>query len=108
VEGDGTPADDGIAGLIGQFVDDAREVADAEIGLIKARVGSGVARFRDAALLFAVAAVLALAALIALLVGLIAALAPHVGAALATVIVCGTSLLIAAILVLIGTGKLRR
>ena len=107
-EGDRPAVDDGIAALVGQLADDAREVASAEIGLVKARVTTSVARFRDAAILFASAVVLALAALIALLVGLIEALAPHVGAGIATAIVCGVVLLIAAILALFGRNRLGR
>lgn len=107
-EGDRSTIDDGIATLVGQLAGDAREVASAEIGLIKARVTSSVVRFRDAAILFGAAAVLALAALIALLVGLIETLAPHTGPGLATAIVCGAVLLIAAVLALIGKGRLAK
>lgn len=107
-EGDRPAVDDGIAALVGQLADDAREVASAEIGLVKARVTTSIVRFRDAAILFASAVVLALAALVALLVGLIEALAPHVGAGIATAIVCGVVLLIAAILALFGRNRLGR
>ncbi|QKS00740.1 phage holin family protein [Sphingomonas sp. CL5.1] len=107
-EGDRPTVDEGIAALVGQLADDAREVASAEIGLVKARVTTSITRFRDAAILFAAAIVLALAALVALLVGLIEALAPHTGPGVATAIVCGVVLLIAAILALFGKNRLER
>jgi len=107
-EGERPTVDTKLAELVGQLADDAREVASAEIGLIKARVTTSVTRMRDAAILFAIAGVLALAALIALLVGLIATLAIYVGPALATAIVCGTVLVVAAILGFLGKGKLAR
>lgn len=105
-EGDRSTVHEGIAALVGQLADDAREVASAEIGLVKARVTDGVTRFRAAAILFAVAGVLLLATLIALLVGLIQTIAHYTGAGFATAIVCGGALVIAAILALIGKGKL--
>ncbi|WEK42612.1 MAG: phage holin family protein [Candidatus Sphingomonas colombiensis] len=105
-EGDRPTVDAGIADLVSQLAGDAREVASAEIGLMKARVSTSVALFRDAAILFAAAALLALAALIALLVGLIGTIAPHTGTGIATAIVCGVVLLIAATLALLGKGKL--
>ncbi len=107
-EGDRPTVDAGIADLVGQLAGDAREVASAEIGLMKARVTTSIARFRDAAILFAAAAVLALAALIALLVGLIGTIAPYTGTGLATAIVCGAALLIAAMLALLGKSRLAR
>lgn len=105
-EGDRPTVDAGIADLVGQLAGDAREVASAEIGLMKARVTMSVVRFRDAAILFVAAAMLALAALVALLVGLIETIAPHTGAGIATAIVCGVVLLIASALAFLGKGKL--
>ncbi|MFW2852594.1 phage holin family protein [Sphingomonas sp. TX0543] len=107
-EGDRFSIDDGIATLVNQLAGDAREVASAEIGLVKARVATSVTRFRDAAIMFGGALVFALAALIAILVGVILTLTPYTGPGIATLVVCGVTLLIAATLALIGRGRLKR
>ncbi len=106
IEGERPGVEAGLAELVGQLAGDAREVASAEIGLIKARVSTSVSRFRAAAILFAIAGALALAALVALLFGLIVTLSPHVGPGAATVIVVGVVLVIAVIFALVGRGKL--
>lgn len=106
-----TPAaqdEHGIAALVGRVTADAREVASAEIALAKARVGDTVSRYRNAAIYFAAAAVLALAALPALLVGLILTLATLIGPGWSTLAVIGVVLVIAAVLAVIGKGKLSR
>ena len=89
-----------------QFVTDARDVAHAELDLVKARARDTIGRYKTAAIFFAVAGILALAALIALLVGLIEALAPQVGPGFATLIVVGVVLVIAAAAGLIGKARL--
>ena len=97
---------DGVATLVSRLTGDAREVASAEIALAKAKVGDTVTRYRTAIVFFAVAGVLALAALIALLVGLIVTVATLVGPGFATLIVVGVVLAIAAVLGLLGKGRL--
>ncbi|AXJ94199.1 MULTISPECIES: phage holin family protein [unclassified Sphingomonas] len=96
----------GVATLVGQLVEDTRNLASAEIALAKARVGERVAAYRTAAIFFATAGVLALAALVALLVGLIMTLTPLIGPGIATGIVVIGVLAIAAILGLVGKARL--
>lgn len=98
--------DHGLTALIGQLAENARDVARAEIGLVRARVGDNVARYRTAAMLFAVAGVLSLAGFIALLVGLIDTLAPRIGPGWATTVVCGAIFAAAAVLALLGKNRL--
>ena len=98
--------DASLTDLVGQLATDVKETAQAEIGLVRARVSTKLGEFRTAAIYFAVAGVLALAALIALLVGLILALTPSVGPGFATLIVIGVTLAIAVILSLFGRSAL--
>lgn len=99
---------EGLTTLVGRLVDDTREMVSAEIGLYKARAGERIGAYRNAVVFFAVAAVLALGGLLALLVGAIMTLATLVGPGWATLIVVGVVFAIAAILALIGKGKLAR
>lgn len=96
----------GVAGLVSQLTDDAKEVASAEIALQKAKVGEAVGRYKNAVIFFAAAGVLALAGLIALLVGLIETLATKVGPGFATLIVVGIVFASAGVLALIGKNRL--
>lgn len=102
-DGEASP---GVAHLVSQLTDDAKEVARAEIALQKAKVGEAVGRYKNAAIFFAVAGVLALTGLIALLVGLIETLATKVGPGFATLIVVGTVFVIAGVLAFIGKKRL--
>lgn len=98
--------EESVAALVGQLVDDTRDLASAEIALYKAKAAERVGAYKSAILFFAVAGVLALAALIALLVGLILSLATLIGPGLATAAVVVTVLVIAAVLGIIGKGRL--
>lgn len=98
--------DEGIGALVTQLVEDARGLAGAEVALVKARVGERASAYKNAAIFFAVAGVLALAALIALLVGAILSLATLIGPGLATAAVVIGTLAIAAVLAIIGKGRL--
>jgi len=98
--------DDSVATLVGQLVEDGRGLAKAEIALAKAKVGARVGMYKTAVILFAVAGTFAFAALLALLVGLIMTLATLVGPGLATAAVVVGTLVIAAVLAMIGKGKL--
>ncbi|SEK46030.1 Putative Holin-X, holin superfamily III [Sphingomonas palmae] len=96
----------GLTDLVSRLTGDAKDLARAEFDLQKAKVGEAVGRYKNAIIFFAVAAVLALAGLIALLVGAIETLATLIGPGLATLIVVGGTLLIAAILGIIGKHRL--
>lgn len=95
-----------LPSLVNRLVEETRELAGAEVALVKARVSERAAAYKGAATFFAIAAVLALAALIALLVGLILSLATLLGPGWATLIVVGATLAIAAVLAFIGKGRL--
>lgn len=95
-----------LPNLVARLTSDARELAQAEIALAKARVGETVGRYRSAIAFFVVAGVLAFAALPALLVGLILTVSTLVGPGFATLIVIGAVLVIAAVLALIGRARL--
>ncbi|SFP63654.1 phage holin family protein [Sphingomonas rubra] len=96
----------GVATLVGRLVDDSRALVSAEVALYKARAGERVAAYKAAAIFFVSAGVLALCAFIALLVGLILSLATLIGPLGATAIVTGVVFLTAAILAVVGRGKL--
>jgi len=105
----GTPvrhSEAGVGQLVSQLVVDAREMAQAEIGLVRARASASITRYRSAAIFFAIAAVLGLAGLIALLVGLILSLATLIGPGLATLAVVGLVFVIAGVLALVGKSRL--
>lgn len=98
--------DQGLSTLVHRAVDDARELARAEIALVKAKAGERATAFKNAAIFFGAAAVLAMSALTALLVGLIFSLATLVGPGGATAIVVIGTLLLAGVLAIVGKGKL--
>lgn len=98
----------GVATLVGRLVDDSRSLVSAELALYKARAGERVAAYKSAIVFFAAAGILALAALVALLVGLILSLATIIGPLGATVVVAGVVLVSAAILAVVGKGRLAR
>lgn len=97
----------GISQLVSQLAGDAREMAQAEVALVKARAAVAVTRYKWATIYFAVAGVLALAGLVALLVGLILSLATLIGPGVATLAVVGVAFIIAGILAMIGSARLR-
>lgn len=101
-----TAPDEGIGTLVHNAVADARELAQAEIALYKAKASERIGAFTSAAIFFGIAATLAMSAVTALLVGLILSLATLIGPLGATGVVVGATLLIAGILALIGKGKL--
>lgn len=98
----------GIGQLVSQLAGDAREMAQAELALVKARAAVAVTRYKWAAVYFAIAGVLSLAALIALLVGLIMTLTPLIGPGWATLAVVGGVFVIAGILAMLGSARLSR
>jgi uncharacterized protein YgbK (DUF1537 family) len=98
--------DEGISTLVHRAVEDAKELAQAEIALVKAKAGERATAYKNAAIFFGAAGVLALSAVTALLVGLILTLATLVGPGGATAIVVIGTLAIAGVLAMIGKGKL--
>lgn len=98
--------DEGVATLVHRAVADARELAQAELALVKAKANERISAFTSAAIFFGIAAVLALSAVTALLVGLILSLATLIGPLGATGAVVAATLIVAGALALIGKGKL--
>jgi hypothetical protein len=96
-----------LADLFTRLGDDARELAQAEIALAKARSAAVVGRYRLAAIYFAAAGVLAFASLLALFVGLILLVSLWLGPGAATAIVVAVGLVLAAILALVGRSVLK-
>ena len=94
--------------LVSRVVDDAKEVARAEVDLVKAQAVAKLAGFRAAAILFATAALLVVAAFIGLVVGLILTLAQYLGAGWATLIVVGVAIALAALLGWLGSQRWRQ
>ena len=94
--------------LVSRVVDDAKEVARAEVDLVKAQAVARIAGYRAAAILFATAGLLVVLASIGLVVGLILTLAHYTGAGWATVIVAGSMLALAVLLGWLGTRRWRR
>jgi hypothetical protein len=92
--GDAAP---GLPTLLRRLIDDACNVARAELRLVKARTYDLIRRSRTAILLLIVALLALQGAMIALVVGLVLQLVPLVGAAWAGVIVMAALLLIAGI-----------
>ena len=78
--------------IVSRVVDDAKEVARAEVDLVKAKAAAKVAGYRDAATLFAIAALLVFGAFVGLIVGLLLILSVALGPGWATLIVVGTLL----------------
>ncbi|MBM6575357.1 phage holin family protein [Microvirga sp. SRT01] len=96
----------GVTTLVGRLVDESRTLVSAEVALYKAKAGERVSAYKSAIVFFAIAGVLGLAALVALLVGLIMALATVLHPIWATLIVVGVVLLLAAVLGIVGKGRL--
>ncbi len=98
----------GLPVLLKQLIEDARNVARAEIDLFKARAFDLVARSRTALVLLVTALLAVQGAVVALMVGLVLQLAPIVGAAFAGLIVTAVLLLIAGLLAWIAIRVLTR
>lgn len=109
MQGERVRVDDaGIGQLVSRLAGDAREMAQAEIALVKARATFAVTRYKWAMVYFAIAGVLALGAFIALLVGLIITLATLIGPGFATLVVVGIVLAMAGGLAMMGKAQLNR
>jgi hypothetical protein len=101
-----TDTDEGISSLVHRAVEDAKELAHAEIALVKAKAAERTTAYKNAAIFFGAAATLALSAVTALLVGLILTLATLIGPGGATAVVVIGTLVIAGALAMVGKGKL--
>ena len=95
-----------LPALVSRLIDDARDVAQAEVAVYKAKVAERAQAYKGAVVFFAIAGVLVLEALGALLVGLILTLATLVGPGWATAIVVGVVFALAGLLAFIGKGRL--
>ncbi|MGI4731722.1 MAG: phage holin family protein [Janthinobacterium lividum] len=95
-----------LPALVSRLVDDARDVARAEVGVYKAKAAERAQAYKGAVVFFAVAAVLALEALGALLVGLIMTLATLIGPGWATLVVVGVMFVLAGVCAFIGKSRL--
>ncbi len=96
----------GLTDLVSRLTGDAKDLARAEFDFQKAKISEAVGRYKNAFIFFVAAAILALGGLIALLVGAIETLATLIGPGLATLVVVGGTLVIAAILGIIGKNRL--
>ncbi len=95
-----------LPALVSRLIDDAREVAQAEVAVYKAKAAERAQAYKGAIVFFAIAGVLVLEALGALLVGLIMTLATLIGPGWATLIVVGIVVALAGLLGFIGKGRL--
>lgn len=99
--------DPGLPALVARLIDDARNVARAEVDVVKAKAGERIEAYKGAAIVFGAAAVIASSAVTALLVGLILSLATLIGPGWATLAVVLGSLVVAGVLAMIGAGRLK-
>ncbi len=99
---------DSVRAALARLYSDGRAYADAEIERQKLRagiVGSGV---KDAVIFGAAGFLLAVSGLVAFLVGLVLTLEPYVGAGWATIIMFGSSLFVALLLLLLARSRIAR
>ncbi len=97
-----------IGDLIGRIVNDGRELAEAEVELIKAKAVSNAMQYKASAILFAVAALFGLAAVVTLCMTVALSLAPLIGPLLGGLVATLLALSIAGIAALLGKKKLER
>lgn len=89
------PGEETFPELVSRVVDDAKEVARAEVDLVRAQAIARIAGYRAAAILFAIAALLVVATFVGLVLGLVLTVAQYLGAGWATLIVVGGLTLLA-------------
>lgn len=95
-----------LGSLFSRAVEEARAFAQAEVALLRAKVGERVADYKWVAIYLAAALVIGLSTVTALLVGLILTVATLVGPGLATLIVVLLALALAGLLAWLGIGHL--
>lgn len=100
--------DESIGEIIGKIVNDGRELAEAEIELIKAKALSEAMGYRTPALLLAVAFIFALGAVISLFWGVAAALATMIGPLGGGLAAAAIALVIAGIFAMIAKSHLEK
>jgi VIT1/CCC1 family predicted Fe2+/Mn2+ transporter len=100
--------DDSIAALFSRLIDDAERFVRAEIRLYRAQAFARLGEARSAIVMVVIALLLAQSAFIGVVVGLLLILRGPLGAAWATVVVVCVSLGIAAVLVRLAIGKIRK
>lgn len=100
--------DESIGEIIGRIVNDGRELAEAEIEYLKAKLTSEAMGYKTPALLLGAAFLFAMGAMIALFWGIAAALAVHIGPLGGGAAAAGIALIIAAILALVAKSHLEK
>lgn len=100
--------DETVGEVLARLYADGRAYAEAEAERQKLRVGIISTGARDALMFAAAGAMLIFASLVACLVGVIFVLVPHLGAGWATVLVFGSGVLIALVLLLIAKSRVGR
>ena len=98
--------DESIGEIIGKIVTDGRELAEAELDLIKAKAISEAMGYKVPALLFAGAFLFAMGAMIALFWGIAAALATLIGPLGGGLAGAAIALLAAGLLAMVAKSKL--
>lgn len=111
-KGEPKPAPSGedapIEELLGRIVGDARDLAEAEVALIKAKAVSEATPYRTPLVMFVLAALFFVAAITTFCITLALWLAELVGPLGGGLIATGVALLIAGILALTARGKIAR
>lgn len=100
--------EDSVRATFYKLYADGRAYADAELERQKFRAGLAGAGIRDAAIFATAGLMLVFAGLIAFLVGMVIMLSPHLGGGWSAVIVFGSTLLVALILLLLAKSRISR
>ena len=98
--------DESIGEILGRILTDSRELAEAEIGLLKAKTFSDARSYKTPAILLAAAFMVATGGVIALVWGVAAAIATIVGPLAGGAIAAILALAIAAVLAMTAKSKL--
>lgn len=101
-----TEQEDSVRAAFSKLYADGRAYADAEIERQKLRAGLAGAGIRDAAIFATAGFMLVFGGLIAFLVGMVMMLSPHLGAGWSAMIVFGSTLLVALILLLLAKSRI--
>lgn len=99
--------EDGLRDLVGRLADDARGYAKAEVAVVRETMAVRARDARGGMLLVIVGISLVVAASVALVLGMLLTVAQATGPLLATLIVVGVTLIVAALLGWFGWGKVK-